>query len=275
MKLFNLKDMKQYVEVISKGQSYSTHTDARVYGCTRYHHWEGLPTADNGDILEVVKEIIVNNYTPGYILRNDEGVEYIIAKNGVKLLENYKPMSKVEAPKTFAIKSDSKYLKQAFQEELKELGYTIAFEKDLERVLVNNISDAAYQNKSYTLEDYSRMVNYNGKLTSSDTIFTLPQDYNKAIEHAKEAINSPYWSQSKVKKMKFGSLEVEVEKGKGYVQIAEGRVTKEDLKKVIDWTENRPKILGYNLEISLDNATFKFGCKHGKYQEIKDIYEAI
>lgn len=214
----------------------------------------------------------------GRVLTNKEYLE--LTKDKLELNEWAISMDMIkeismEAPKTFAVKSDSKYLKQAFQEELKELGYTIAFEKNLEQVLINNTSDAAYQNKSYTLKDYSRMVNYSGKLTSSDIIFTLPQDYNKAIEHAREAINSSYWSQSKVKKMKFGSLEVEVEKNKGYVQIAEGKVTKEDLKKVIDWFENTPKLLGYNLTGNFNKNEIAFGCKKGIVQELLDIYKEM
>jgi hypothetical protein len=121
------------------------------------------------------------------------------------------------------------------------------------------------------------MVNYNGRLTSSDIIFTLPQDYNKAVEYAREAINSPYWSQSKVKKMKFSSLEVEVTPGKDHVHIAEGIIYKSDLKKVIDFLdeENRPKLLGYPLEIKVPYLEVHFGCKHGKISELKAIYESM
>ena len=47
-----------------------------------------------------------------------------------------KQTDKVEAPKTFAIKSSSIHLKKTFQEELKELGYSFAYEDRLD-VIIN------------------------------------------------------------------------------------------------------------------------------------------
>ena len=53
--------------------------------------------------------------------------------------------------------------------------------------------------------------------------------------------------------------------------------TKKDLKKVIDFldTNNRPKILGYPLNVKADDYDIKFGCKIGKISEFKAIYEAM
>jgi hypothetical protein len=196
--------------------------------------------------------------------------------NKLKEIKNVNNM-KVEAPKTFAIKSDSMHLLKACYEEILALGYTKA------RNDINEVNNFFATNMSKVSEDtkleHFKQLFVNGSIIdlTDDVIFTLPQDYNKAIEHAKEAINSPYWLQSKVKKMKFGVLEVEVTPGKDYVHIAEGIIYKSDLKKVIDFfdKENRPKLLGYPLEIKVPDHDIKFGCKSGKISELKAIYEAM
>jgi hypothetical protein len=87
--LYNLKNKnmkKQCVIVTNSGASFDTHTDAGKYGCVNYHFWKNLPIAKNGDKLEIVKEIIVNDIEPSYILKDDFGIEYIIKKCGVKLI---------------------------------------------------------------------------------------------------------------------------------------------------------------------------------------------
>jgi hypothetical protein len=78
---------KQYVIVTNSGASFDTHTDAGKYGCINYHYWKRLPHAKNGDKLEIVKEIMVNGYDPSYILKDAFGIEYIIKKSGVKLID--------------------------------------------------------------------------------------------------------------------------------------------------------------------------------------------
>jgi len=78
---------KQYVIVTNSEASFDTHTDAGKYGCINYHYWKRLPHAKNGDKLEIVKEIMVNGYDPSYILKDDFGIEYIIKKSGVKLID--------------------------------------------------------------------------------------------------------------------------------------------------------------------------------------------
>lgn len=184
---------------------------------------------------------------------------------------------KVEAPKTFLVKGDSKHLLKACLDEILELGYTKSpgyITREIpNKFFCNNI-------KYPTRIDEYKNIFINESLSSEDRklTFTLPQDYTKAIEYAKEAINSPYWNQPKVKKMKFGEMEVEVIPGLGYVQIAEGRIYKEDLKKVIDHLKERPKILGYKVEFPDVPTTahkLKFGCKIGKISELYSIYEII
>lgn len=84
--IVNGKDMSntQFVIVTGAGQSYTTHDKAKAYGCTNYHYWKGIDSARNGDILEIVKEITINDSEPGYILKDKKGIEYIIAKAGVE-----------------------------------------------------------------------------------------------------------------------------------------------------------------------------------------------
>ena len=68
-----------YVIVNSIGGSYTTHPKAEAYGMVAYHRWEGLPCVDAGDVLKVVKSVIVNDDDDCYILRDRQGVEYLIA----------------------------------------------------------------------------------------------------------------------------------------------------------------------------------------------------
>ena len=184
-------------------------------------------------------------------------------------------MNKVEAPKTFLVKGDSKHLLKACYEEIIELGYKKA-SRDIENIGTFFSTNINRVDKENTLEDYKYLY-INGSLSvdTQYTIFTLPQDYNKAIEHAKSAIQSKYWNKSKVKKMKFGSLEVKVTPGLGYVQIAEGKVTKEDLKKVIDWKSDKPKLLGYPVSFKRLEGDVSFGCKDGTWEQLYDIYNAM
>jgi len=238
-----------------------------------------------GDVFKMYSS--PNDFTITYfgekgILFNDETYYWsltetnkLIDKGNWKIKSRVKDM-KVEAPKTFLVKGDSKHLLKACLDEILELGYEkckLCENREPERFFSCNIIQVGDRT---TLENYKEIyINNDLTKTEADITFTLPQNYTKAIEHAKESINSPYWTQSKVKKMKFGSLEVEVTPGLGYVQIAEGKVTKEDLKRVYDWFTNTPKILGYNLTANFNNQEIAFGCKKGTVQQILDIYHAM
>jgi hypothetical protein len=79
---------KRFVEVIDSEYRYPTHPKAKEYGCINYHHWKHLPGPENGQILEIVKEVLVNDSEKAYILRDGSDVEYIVGIEGVKLIKN-------------------------------------------------------------------------------------------------------------------------------------------------------------------------------------------
>jgi len=78
---------KRFVRVVDTGASYSSYPRAKELGCTNYHYWHNRPTAKNGDLLEIVKEITMGDFCKAYILKNSEGIEFIILKRGVELVE--------------------------------------------------------------------------------------------------------------------------------------------------------------------------------------------
>jgi len=51
------------------------------------------------------------------------------------------------------------------------------------------------------------------------------------------AINSEYWNQNRVTKLNFGEVEFTIESGKDYAKTAYGRVTKEEIRKAIEYIE--------------------------------------
>lgn len=50
-----LEAKKQLAVVVDEGYAYTTHTRAREYGMTNYHHWLNLPQLKVGDVVEIVK----------------------------------------------------------------------------------------------------------------------------------------------------------------------------------------------------------------------------
>ena len=147
-------------------------------------------------------------------------------------------MNKVEAPKTFAIKSDSKHLLKACFEELESIGYKRSFmsrDREFKDFICNNLNRVKTTSSK---DEYSEIYINDNVTITAEVVFTLPQDYNKAIEHAKLAINSEYWNQNKVTKLNFGEVEFTIESGKDYAKTAYGRVTKEEIKKAIEYIEN-------------------------------------
>lgn len=173
----------------------------------------------------------------------------------------------IERPKTFWCKGKPHHI-EAFSKDLEELGYTIRF-ADIEKgedylILGNNINS-----KQCDKNSYKEILKANHVITKRLLNFTLPEDYSKALEHAKEAINSPYWD---VKK----EAELTLSNGKTVVVgtrsiIAENKdiaigdlisIESPTLNQVGDWS------------VSLTDATYTIGCwKDVKLSDIQLIIE--
>ena len=72
-------DKDVYVVVNSIEGAYTTHPEAAQYGMIAYHHWSGLPCVDAGDVLKVVKSVVVNDDDACYILKDRQSIEYLIS----------------------------------------------------------------------------------------------------------------------------------------------------------------------------------------------------
>lgn len=107
---------------------------------------------------------------------------------------------KSEKPKTFAILGKPHQL-ESIVKDLVELGYILDPDKrwqvftkgilctNLNTVLDNNIS---------SLRNFKTLITIES-MQSFDKTFTLPQDYSKVLEHAKEALNTENWETDEIK----------------------------------------------------------------------------
>ena len=74
--------MANFVKILDSDYAYNTHPSAKYYGMLNYHFWLGRPKCNDGDILEIVKEVNVNSVDDSFILKDKEGIEYLLSKEG-------------------------------------------------------------------------------------------------------------------------------------------------------------------------------------------------
>ena len=67
----------EYVECIDEDRSYTTHSEAKEYGCINYTK----ENCTNGVIYKVIATPLINDDTPGYVLEYD-GKHYLIGQKG-------------------------------------------------------------------------------------------------------------------------------------------------------------------------------------------------
>ena len=102
----------------------------------------------------------------------------------------------MEAPKTFSITGKERHLK-AILEDLKELGYVDCNNypyKGGDTIITTNMNKTSSKELKY----FKEMGDYGSSTRDFEINFNLPEDYNKVLEHAKEAINSPFWDEQKI-----------------------------------------------------------------------------
>lgn len=298
--VLNQTEMKKiFVKVINSGKSYSTHSSAKKYGCTNYHYWKNLPGAENGDILEVVKEIVVNGDRLSYILKDKDDIEYIIEINGVslvkdntikkeiigyKLKENYKQYLKA----TYVIAGYLKNITIPLEYYLKKENWG-SFKKNLEKAGVLDLWFEPVYKEEFEVGDWVVVLPEDeyycnaeqGKAQQIAEIYKedlLPyylkfsdgsiNNYKKIRKATQEEIK-----QAQQTKFKFGNLELTHQDSNRYFKSKFGDIY---FNKIVDvWEElecaKDTTILGYPLTI----PTIKFGCVEGTFEELKKIYNYI
>ena len=96
-------------------------------------------------------------------------------------------------PQTFSILGKEHQLKSIW-EDLKELGYTLYKEDFIGKIRISN----DYK-RIETKEMFSSLCTCSTRERSSHVNFQLPQQYQEALDFAKEQINHPYWDQDEYK----------------------------------------------------------------------------
>jgi len=94
--------------------------------------------------------------------------------------------------------------------------------------------------------------------------FRLPAQYAEALAYVKD-----YYT-PEAKKMYFGDTEFTVYKT--YADCSSGRITKAEVKKVVDWLDTKITILGYDMNLAVSEKNFiQFGCISGTAEQAKAI----
>jgi hypothetical protein len=105
----------------------------------------------------------------------------------------------IDKPQTFYIKADNIYMLQAIQQDLKSLGYNFlsddVYNKDKKSIAIANGSELSWKTK----EDFTNLDSFNFSSKNHNKYFTLPSQYQEALDFAKEQINHPYWDKNKFK----------------------------------------------------------------------------
>lgn len=78
-------------------------------------------------------------------------------------------------------------------------------------------------------------------------------------------------------KIKIGNSDAFINTKKKYILFAEGIVTYDDVKEVVEYFSNRPEILDYKMQFMDDYSKLQinFGCKQFTVQDVIDIYERL
>lgn len=126
--------------------------------------------------------------------------------------------------------------------------------------------------------DYSRHLEcYKEYLTlteiKEERHFKLPQDWDKAIQACKD-----FWKVGTKKSLYFGDVEFYCNKETKAAATSYGKVTLEDIEKVIDYVKNPPKLAGYSLDTriaNLSDSKIKIGCAVGRLNDLQVIADFL
>lgn len=114
-------------------------------------------------------------------------------------------------------------------------------------------------------QDEKTLQGWTGKSTNRH--FSLPEEWNDAVEFAKKAYIEK-------KTIYFGDLKLTIARGDDYATTVSGKIYKADIEKVVKMFDNEIKIHGYPLKVNdVDNIKVSFGCKTDTISKVKEILE--
>lgn len=165
---------------------------------------------------------------------------------------------------------------------MKKQEFTIEGPVSLKKAFIEEVNTFHFTGKHCgAIEDGTCMDNhlsvYREFLTLSnnkyDLHFKLPQDWDKAIQACKD-----FWKVGTKKSLYFGDVKFVCDKETKTAATSYGKVTLEDIKEVIDYIYNPPKLAGYPLDVNITDyatCTIKFGCRVGKLAELEAIADFL
>lgn len=144
--------------------------------------------------------------------------------------------------------------------------------------------------ESYKLEDWVVVKSVNqgalGNGVLEDNLITqlYPKGYNNATgklinilkSHIIRKATAEEVSKMQEKELYFGKIKFTIKKGDNFATTEYGKVTKEEIKKVIDWYNNPLTILGYNCVIEdWKYLNLHWGCQRDSIDKVIEIYNAF
>ncbi len=292
---------KRFVEVIESRNHYPTHPKAKEYGCTNYHHWKHLPGPENGQILETVKEVLVNDSEKAYILKDVDDIEYIISIKGVKLIENEIMKKKIIGYKL----KDEKYIPALvglcphwMPNVHKTNGYDVlngsgAKDTFKDAGVLDLWFEPVYEEDEFKVGDWVYVQDTEGSnelsLNPSGDIVQISEFGDNNVALTRNGKYCLYASKNYLKRkatpeeiakaqeivLLFGKVKCVINKFKGVVNCEGYGDIK--ISKIVSLYEELNKFtkggnfFGYSLEL----PTIKFGCVKGTFDELEGIYNEI
>jgi len=293
---------KRFVEVIDSEYRYPTHPKAKEYGCINYHHWKHLPGPENGQILEIVKEVLVNDSEKAYILRDGSDVEYIVGIEGVKLIKNEIMEKKVIGYKLIKSEYADAALRIAGIGNFNVITRNCSYHFSVNSMTALRLREAGvldlwfkpvYEEEQFKVGDWVYVQDTDGStelsLNPSGDIVQISEFGDNDIHLTRNGKYCLYVSKNCLKRkatpdeiakaqqitLSFGKVKCTFNKtnnlvnceGYGNIKFSEIISLYEGLNK---FTKDG-KFFGYGLEI----PTIKFGCVKGTFDQLEGIYNEI
>jgi len=258
----------EYIRVTNKGNSYDTFT--KMFKELNFKNIEEKDLPTNGTVGKIfaVKEHPVFPDTIMYAFITESGEEYLIGSKGVQkltteeLINHFK--NQKQSMKQFSVSSESKTLKQAFINELKEKGWE-PMGRGSDGTFINEKDAYLSPCKNYTKQ---YMVE-----RKKETNYILPQDWDRALKAFEDYAKEEEFT-SVIVGYTGGALEFKVKKS-GIVVTDPMDSVVTDLPVDIKMLENVSHIplAVFNSSWDITPATVNIGCK--KEISIEDLKKVL